>query len=539
MKQSAAQYEWIAEDGSLTLRILAGVIGMLAEESRGRAGAPAVPVCGVLLGTTDEGFRGGSPIVAVESIAALPNEARLSVTSAIQSLFDKWPRALGRRVYAVGAYRSVRSSEAEPSSPELLLTRGTCFPAIELIVEGQDAAGMEANICFQIGAGRPVRCERLVFGHLQQLVPAMDPLAARADAGPRAFGLEQRIDPGNVARPVSWRPRIGIGLVVVALLSIAAAMAVKPHQFKSAGEQPELQSDAVYTDLGLNVERSGGSLVAAWNREAPGVVSATSGVLVIQDLAGRHNLLLDSEQLRAGSATYPAASDEMTIRLEVRDGLRNTGVEAVRLLSPPSQRGVPPHEAQMTVRIPTRAPVRPPAVRTGRKPFRPPPPATARTNLPAPIPDAAPDAQFPPRLPSVEPAGIAAPFATPVPPQPEPPAASIVLPANPSAPPARAIEGAATTAPVPVSVVSPSLPKNVKALIRNRIQVTVTVKVDATGKVTDATATVAGANPPGTLGDFIRTAAVNAARSWRFEPAKVNQRNVAGTCEIKFEFRPD
>jgi hypothetical protein len=83
---------------------------------------------------------------------------------------------------------------------------------------------------------------------------------------------------------------------------------------------------------------------------------------------------------------------------------------------------------------------------------------------------------------------------------------------------------ASVTPPVPVRRLTPTLPASLRTLIRTRVDVAISVTVGASGKVAGS---VEAPNSPG-AGKFIKRAAVNFARQWRFEPARVNGRAVQG-----------
>jgi len=545
MKQSSAHYQWTAEDGSLTVRILIGVVRSLVLEMVDRREGHAEQACGVLVGTNS---AEGTPVIAVESIATLPIQAGVTGAAAVQLLFDKWPRSRHHRVYGVGAYRFARPGYANLCPPELVLTKGTLdFPAVELIVEGPITGGIAASICFQASAHTPVRRERLVFPQERPgpLAQVLSPTTAEAAAS--SFGIPDRGRDGAYIAPSGfWSRKVGIAIGGVAALSIATGMVIKPYKVKPNAVPSEVRTERAYPELGLSVERVGGNLIATWNRQAEGIVNATDGILSIQGLDGRHDLTLDREQLLAGGAVYPATIEAMTFRLQIFDSKRNLQAETLRVLSGASRGEAAPYQREPQTPAPE------PAVRNPPKPFQAPGPKSAGAILPSVnIPDDALSAVVNLYPAPVEALGALAPATKPDPPQPE----RIGVAESPAwrneTAPARQQQSATaeqlnhtvaplvTSAPVPVTPVSPVLPANVKALIHKRIEVNVTVSVDASGRVIDAAATIAGANSAGALSEFIREAATSAARLWRFEPARANQRSVPGTCVIVFKFGPN
>jgi hypothetical protein len=98
-------------------------------------------------------------------------------------------------------------------------------------------------------------------------------------------------------------------------------------------------------------------------------------------------------------------------------------------------------------------------------------------------------------------------------------------------PPAPAVEPARTA--TPVSQPQPRIPDGIRARIRDRVVVPVTVRVNERGTVVSATAPETGDSVQRYLAD----AAVKAARRWRFTPARTaSGRPAASTRTIEFAF---
>jgi hypothetical protein len=324
-------------------------------------------------------------------------------------------------------------------------------------------------------------------------------------------------------------------------------MVVKPYKLKPDAVQSEVRTEKAATELGLSVERAGPSLFVTWNRQAPGVANATGGILTIQELDGRHDLTLDRERLFTGSVVYPATIGDVTFRLQVFDSKRNIQVETFRVVIGDVRRDVAPDQGEE----PRQTPATRPAVADRLKPFQAPAPGRAdalRGSIA--IPDGPADTVF--SMYPVDVEALSAPASV-IKPEPPPPertgveesfgrngtAAASRQQSTTSEPMNQTAAATSTSAPIPVTPVSPVLPPSVKARIHKRIEVTVTVSVDTTGRVIDAVGTAEGATPPDALSEFVKGAAINAARLWRFEPARANQRNVPGTCVTKFKFGPN
>lgn len=118
----------------------------------------------------------------------------------------------------------------------------------------------------------------------------------------------------------------------------------------------------------------------------------------------------------------------------------------------------------------------------------------------------------------------------PAPPQPLPETPLATAPANPAAPPAAAAPG---DRPVPLPGQSPPPSYPPAALRRGESgTVVVRVEVDASGTPLDARIIQRSGSR-----DLDR-AALEAVRSWRFQPAQSNGQPMAGSLEIPFDFQP-
>jgi periplasmic protein TonB len=121
------------------------------------------------------------------------------------------------------------------------------------------------------------------------------------------------------------------------------------------------------------------------------------------------------------------------------------------------------------------------------------------------------------------------------------PAKPVTLPEKVPAPPGGA-PPAAQPAPVtrtdyipprPVRQVKPSTPSNVRQLISEDVQINVKVEIDATGRVVRAEPVSKEKQ------DFLTALAVEAARQWRFSPARQGSQNVSSSAVVGFQFKKD
>jgi hypothetical protein len=111
------------------------------------------------------------------------------------------------------------------------------------------------------------------------------------------------------------------------------------------------------------------------------------------------------------------------------------------------------------------------------------------------------------------------------------PAALVAAPAPaPKAPPPVATR---VTEPRAVHRVPPVVPMSIKPRIKDPISIDVRVHIDAAGRVTSAAPVV---KQPSGLHAYLAGRAVEAARLWRFDPARENGRPVPGIDTIHFVF---
>jgi TonB family protein len=87
---------------------------------------------------------------------------------------------------------------------------------------------------------------------------------------------------------------------------------------------------------------------------------------------------------------------------------------------------------------------------------------------------------------------------------------------------------------VPVRKAIPAVPRNLRALISERISVAVKVVVDAAGEVISAKPV----NASGSGTKLLNDCAVQAAMLWRFEPARRDGQPVGSEAVVTFNFEP-
>ena len=102
-----------------------------------------------------------------------------------------------------------------------------------------------------------------------------------------------------------------------------------------------------------------------------------------------------------------------------------------------------------------------------------------------------------------------------------------------SSPVAQQPSSVAYVPPRPIVQTQPALPREIRSMLFGEATVDVRVKTDLAGKVIG----VEAVSKPGPLRPFLERAALDAARLWRFTPARMGDRAVTGETVVQFTFR--
>ncbi len=276
--------------------------------------------------------------------------------------------------------------------------------------------------------------------------------------------------------------------------------------------------------IALHARRQSGDLELTWNRESTLIATATSGVVTIQDgeSAPKRQIALDSTQVRAGSLLYSPTSDQIVMQLAVTTPT-DTITESVMVVLP---KAGSPH----TYPLPQTEPKTPPdsvVLAKASKPFQ---ENLAAKGAPSPAPPILTDT---PALKldlhganAVAP-GFVSQTAAPLPPaRPTPSQPPAATPSQPPAPVVVKYQPA-----VAINKVAPKFPPELQVLAVSRKVIEVTVTIDKTGRVIKAEAI-----PQKNVSQFLINSAVNAARTWRFQPALRDNEPVSSEMVLQFLF---
>ena len=160
---------------------------------------------------------------------------------------------------------------------------------------------------------------------LSLVSPAGQP--AETSSGSVAVAPPIPIEPNEIAPSNIWGPRgtrKWAGLIAVAILTLAIAWML--HRAVSGPAR---------IALGLQVVSREKQLEIHWNHDATPIRNAAKGVMRISDGGVQEVMEFDATQLRDGTVAYSPASNDVTVRLEVRSVDGTTSSESTRSVAIP------------------------------------------------------------------------------------------------------------------------------------------------------------------------------------------------------------
>ena len=317
---------------------------------------------------------------------------------------------------------------------------------------------------------------------------------------------------------ISWAA-FAIGFVA---LIVAVGIRLLPQiqiQVKTPAEVSARPSS-----LGLQVEMSNGAIRLTWDRTSDLVTNAASGMLVIKDGDSRREMQLGPDEVRAAGILYSPANDRVQFQLTVFGQKTATELVMALLSSPPPAH---PGSALPAARAPEAGPLLPVAPAPNVAPRQPQPlkPFVAVNSIKK--------DDSPPRIaepPSLVPQPVSAPASVPAllsqvtPPALDPASGDAPSTATPNA-------QAVYRPPVAIRSVPPQVPPQLRWFQAGPKILTIDISIDAEGKVVAVTPINSKAVPQPLI-----SAAVDAARQWRFQPALRNGKPIASVMTLRFDF---
>ena len=290
--------------------------------------------------------------------------------------------------------------------------------------------------------------------------------------------LTELAPPPPPARPIVHRSRFPISGHIWIAAGVAALLLAFAAWWWLPATPPDRTVDAppAAPSLGLKVARSADDLEFSWSRDSHSIRLAAAGTVTIRNGSVLRTINITPEQLREGRVVYhPISGVDVDMRLEVltADGKREA--ESVQFLGFDTAPLVP-------------RPVHP-------SPRLPPPPRSL------PVHNAG----------RVERNVVVAHTAAPNGPRAE---------------------------PVPIRRANPDLSRDVQSEMRaahGKVSVSVLASIDSAGTV-QSVKVLSSTGEPSPSGPYIRLAALNAARQWRFRPATAGGRPIASQTTLVFNF---
>jgi protein TonB len=268
------------------------------------------------------------------------------------------------------------------------------------------------------------------------------------------------------------------------------------------------------SSFALHLSRQNGDLELTWNPQSAAIANASSAAVSIQDGNSNRVLKLDAAQLRGGNLLYSPISDQILMQLTVTTSTETASesvtailpkVEAQAIPKPPAPLPpVPTQPAPAAQEVPPRKPSRA---------FVPPTPAIARAAQPG---LSLQEAPAPGRTPAPEAALPGTTLSTPAPPQTAPQPVLEVVSYEPA---------------VALVKTMPIFPPELRNLAVKQTVVQVNVTIDRNGRVSKAEAI-----SQNNVSKFLLNAATNAARTWRFKPARRGGEPVPSESVVQFVF---
>lgn len=362
--ETSTFYTWEVPGKAMSIRLDFGVVDqVLSEAMQGFGSVPkrGAEVGGLLLGSITEGepaivhIRDFEPVNSEHArgpsyLLSEADEERL--TAAVKRWSEDPPN---RDVHVVGVYRSQTRDGLGLSEDDLALFEKR-FPApgqVFLLVKPfatrasvgafffrEDGAIRSESSYLEFpfrrrdlggGVAAPERVEASTAApaaaapaeHPEPVPPRPRRFATLSLSDDAAPGAPEPAAPAPQLKRNVWIPLSFIFMLVGVLLGFQAAISLRPAGSAAVARDPFL--------LSLTAEKSGNTVNLLWDRQAPVILKARSGLLTITDGSFNKSLELDPSQLQNGSVIYRYLTNRVTFRLEVFSRNRASVVETVEI----------------------------------------------------------------------------------------------------------------------------------------------------------------------------------------------------------------
>jgi hypothetical protein len=307
-------YVWAVPGHPVAVHLRLDVVDRLAAEFlRGLGAVPkrGAEVGGVLLGSIEPGLVKDTSIVRIEDFEPVPcsyvRGPSYLLTDDDRKLFDE----ICERRSPVGYYRS-HTREGLSLGPEDLDLALNVALLVKPLADKPGVAGFFIRENGVFPGKTPLEFPFRRWEMTGEEPPPPPPSAPVKPAPeivvppPQQIAEPLRLDvpPRPKSRTGIWMVAAFVFLLLGVLLGYQASLITTPRR----------ASDFA---VSLAVERNGDNLMVRWNREAPAVRSANSGLLEIDDGGEMKRMELDRANLSGGNFIYRNASGKVHFRLVI------------------------------------------------------------------------------------------------------------------------------------------------------------------------------------------------------------------------------
>jgi hypothetical protein len=322
-------------------------------------------------------------------------------------------------------------------------------------------------------------------------------------------------------RMVVWGSLAAVVVIASLVMAVTGRFAARSRPPVVASPPPVLHpapaTASTSGTLGFRAERQNRDLRLIWNRDSAVIRNATSGELSILDTGGTRKILLKPAHIRTGTILYAPTADQVQLQLTIVSP-QATASESLMVLLP--QKGTP--RVQPVARPVDTAPKAKsqPSLTQAPEPAREPPAPNHKTEPVVPGTSQA-AVPLPPRA-APEPSS----------PLPQTTVTQDPVPASPERPPAQPAPPVYYPAVI-ASSVTPAYPPALKSMDIPTKVVRIKVSIDDSGRVV----AVGPAPDQDGVPQAMITASLDAARLWKFSPARKNTQPIPSEMILRFEFK--
>jgi hypothetical protein len=307
-------YVWAVPGNPVAVHLRLDVVDRLAAEFlRGLGAVPkrGAEVGGVLLGSIEPGQLKDTSIVRIEDFEPVPcsyvRGPSYLLTEEDRKLFDE----ICQRRSPVGYYRS-HTREGLSLGPEDINLASNVALLVKPLADKPGVAGFFVR---ENGVFPEKTPQEFPFRRWEMTgeEPPPSPPAGPVKPAPEIVPLSPQQVTESPQLDVPPRPKSRTGIWMVAAFVFLLLGVLLGYQ-ASRITAPRRVSDFA---VSLAVERNGDNLMVRWNRDAPAIRSANSGLLEIDDGGEMKRMELDRANLSGGNFIYRNASEKVRFRLVI------------------------------------------------------------------------------------------------------------------------------------------------------------------------------------------------------------------------------